>query len=321
MTTTIPAPPFDAELGAALSIANFPATQTVEMIPILRQGFPGMKPVDELLDEYGVDRRDLTISGHGGADIDISILTPRNHEHAGPGIYYIHGGGMVSGDRFAGIHFCLPWAVEHDAVVVTVEYRLAPEHPDPIPVEDCFAGLQWLVEHADEVGVDHDRLLVFGGSAGGGLAAGTTLLARDRGIGGTLIGQVLMCPMIDDRDTTTSSKQIDGIGVWDRGSNVMGWTALLGDRRAGDDVSIYAAPARAADLSGLPPTFIDAGSAEVFRDEAVDYASRIWAAGGSAELHIWSGGFHGFEGFAPHAALSIASAAARDSWVARLLGV
>ena len=119
-------------------------------------------------------------------------------------------------------------------------------------------------------------------------------LARDRG-GPALIGQFLMCPMLDDRNETVSSHQYVGTGVWDRGSNDPGWTVLLGDRRGTADVSIYASPARATDLSGLPPAFIDVGSAEVFRAEDVAYATQIWADGGVAELHVWPGGFHGFQ--------------------------
>jgi acetyl esterase/lipase len=125
--------------------------------------------------------------------------------------------------------------------------------------------------------------------------------------------------MIDDRNDTVSSQQIEGVGVWDRTSNLTGWTALLGDRRGGDDVSIYAAPARATDLAGLPPAFIDVGSAEVFRDEAVAYAGAIWAAGGEAELHVWAGGFHGFNALAPGTDLAVAANRARDDWLARLL--
>jgi acetyl esterase/lipase len=126
--------------------------------------------------------------------------------------------------------------------------------------------------------------------------------------------------MLDDRNETVSSHQIDGIGVWDRGSNDTGWDAYLGDRRKTDAVSIYAAPSRATDLSGLPPAYIDCGSAEVFRDEDVAYASTIWACGGVAELHVWPGGFHGFDMMAPHAAVAIAMRQTRTAWVARILG-
>ena len=149
-------------------------------------------------------------------------------------------------------------------------------------------ALVWTAEHAEDLGIDPDRIVIAGGSAGGGLAAAVGLMARDRG-GPALHAQMLMCPMLDDRNNTPSSLQMAGLGVWDRQANQVGWTALLGDAAGGPDVSPYAAPARATDLSGLPPTFIDVGSAETFRDEAIDYASRIWRAGGRAELHVWPG--------------------------------
>ncbi|ABH00457.1 possible lipase (plasmid) [Rhodococcus jostii RHA1] len=197
--------------------------------------------------------------------------------------------------------------------LVTVEYRLAPEFPDPYPVEDSYAALVWIAEHAADLG-DQDRILIVGASAGAGVAAGTALLARDRS-GPRLTGQLLIGPMIDDRDRTVSTTQYEGMPPWDRNSNRMGWTALLGDRRGTDDVSIYAAPSRAVDLSGLPPAFIDCGSAEVFRDEDVAYASALWAAGVQAELHVWAGGIHGFDFMTPDAAISRAARAARDGWV------
>ncbi len=125
--------------------------------------------------------------------------------------------------------------------------------------------------------------------------------------------------MLDDRNETPSTHQMKGLGVWDRTSNDTGWTALLGSARGGPDVSPYAAPARATDLSGLPPAFIDVGSAESFRDEDVDYARRIWLAGGSAELHVWPGGYHGFDSFAPQAEISRAAKAARLRWLRRIL--
>lgn len=313
----LPAPPFDRELAAALAVANFPATLTADMIPVFReQAASTDKAIAEVLN--GIERRDYMIPGHEGTEIAVSVLSRPGHTGLGPGIYTIHGGGMIMGDRFTTIDTILPWIFEHGAVAVTVEYRLAPEFPDPYPVEDCFAGLKWTLENAPDLGIDAHRLLIAGGSAGGGLAAGATLLARDRQLP-PLLGQVLQCPMLDDRNETVSSRQIDRIGTWERGSNLLGWISLLGDRQGTDNVSVYAAPGRATDLAGLPPTFIDCGSAEVFRDECGAYASRIWEAGGSAELHIWSGGWHGFEAFAPHAAISQAATAARNNWVGRLL--
>jgi acetyl esterase/lipase len=145
------------------------------------------------------------------------------------------------------------------------------------------------------------------------------LLARDRQ-GPTALAQLLMSPMLDDRDQSVSSHQYSQTGSWSRESNDTGWNALLGERRKTDAVSIYAAPARAGDLSGLPPAFIDVGSAEVFRDEDVAYADRLWASGVQAELHVWAGGFHIFDGAVPTAALSVAALDARTAWVRRTLG-
>ncbi|WP_370591495.1 alpha/beta hydrolase fold domain-containing protein [Saccharopolyspora montiporae] len=203
-------------------------------------------------------------------------------------------------------------------MAVTVEYRLAPEFPDPYPVEDCYAGLQWTAEHAAELGIDADNLIIAGASAGGGLAAGTALLARDRN-GPALAGQVLICPMLDDRDWTVSTAQYENVGLWGRESNRTGWDALLGDRRGTDEVSVYAAPARATDLSGLPPAFIDCGSAELFRDEDVAYATALWHSGVQAELHVWPGGYHGFDMLAPNSGIARAAIDARKGWVGRTL--
>lgn len=322
MGETLKRPPFDAELEAVLTLLGeqLPPSITPEMIPLLRQGPSPMElSVDDVLAEAGVERRDVTIPGYDGGEITVSVLRREGHSGTGPGVYHTHGGGMIFGDQFVGLQHVLPWITELDAVVVTVAYRLAPEFPDPYPVRDCYAGLQWTAEHAAELGIDPSRLLIAGASAGGGLAAGTALLARDEG-GPALAGQVLIYPMLDDRDQTVSTAQIDGVGVWDRISNLTGWSALLGDRRGTDDVSIYAAPARATDLSGLPPAFIDCGSAEVFRDEDVAYATALWQAGVQAELHVWPGGFHGFDMVAPHTALAQAMTAARNAWVARVLG-
>lgn len=314
-------PPFDPELAAVLDVVReLPPTITADMIEPMRAVSIGM-PIEQVLAERPeIEHREETIPGYEGADIVVSIFARRTHTGQGPGIFHTHGGGMIIGNRFLGIEVMLDWVDRFDAVCVSVEYRLAPAYPDPYPVQDCYAGLVWTAEHAGELGIDPQRLLIAGGSAGGGLAAGTALLARDRQ-GPALMGQVLIYPMIDDRNDTVSSHQIDGVGVWDRTSNETGWNALLGDRRGTDKVSIYAAPARATDLAGLPPAIIDCGTAEVFRDEDVAYASTIWACGGVAELHVWPGGFHGFDLAAPHTPLAQSMTAARTAWVERLLSL
>jgi acetyl esterase/lipase len=232
-------------------------------------------------------------------------------------VLYTHGGGMVMGSARTGLELLLDWVVEQQVAIVSVDYRLAPEHPHPAPVEDCYAALLWTAGHLDDLGVPTHRVLVAGGSAGGGLAAAVALMARDRG-GPALIGQVLMSPMLDHRSQLPSTFEVDGYAIWDRTSNLTGWAALLG-APAVDDAPTYASPARAADLSGLPPAYLDVGSAETLRDEGVAYASRIWQAGGVAELHVWPGGFHGFDTLVPGARLSVAARARRTEWLERLL--
>jgi acetyl esterase/lipase len=274
--------------------------------------------VEDLLAGFAVTRAEYTVTGYDGGAVEVSVLASRERVAPGPGFLYVHGGGMVTGDRFGGIAQPLRWAERFGGVCVAVGYRLAPEFPDPCPVEDTYAALVWMTQHADDLGIDPQRVVVVGRSAGGGLGAGAALLARDRG-GPALLGQLLISPMLDDRNDTVSSHQIDGVGIWDRTSNDTGWTALLGGRRGTDDVSVYAAPARATDLSRLPPTFVDCGSAEVFRDEDIAYASAIWAAGGQAELHVWPGAFHASDLIAPDAVLCEQMTAARDAWMTRLL--
>ncbi|MFD5335709.1 alpha/beta hydrolase [Streptomyces hawaiiensis] len=319
-------PPFDPELAAALELIKDMISPglTPDEIAEVRQG-PGIQMLAGL---------DLTMGGafeveerqvpgpEGEPDISLLICRPAAPESAGPRpvIYHVHGGGMIIGNNRVGVDVPLAWAQALDAVVVSVEYRLAPEHPHPAPVEDVYAGLLWTADHAAELGADPERIVIAGASAGGGLCAALALLTRDRK-GPQPIGQVLMCPMLDDRNDTPSTYQMAGLGVWDRTANETGWNALLGSRRGGPDVPAYAAPARAEDLTGLPPAFLDVGSAETFRDEVVAYASRIWQAGGEAELHVWPGGFHGFDGFAPQAAVSQAARGAHVAWLRRLLGV
>jgi len=329
VTTTLPpaesaAPPvpYDPELGAALTaVAEKMPPFTIEMLPQLRSG-GGMLPrlSDEDLRRDGrftIEER--TVPGLGGdPDISLLICTPTTITGTLGCVYHTHGGGMVLGENRAGVLDMLDWAEEFGLVVVSVEYRLAPETPHPGPANDCFAGLLWTAEHADELGFDPTRLVVAGGSAGGGLTAAIALMARDRG-GPELRGQMLLSPMLDDRNDTPSAKQMAGLGSWDRAANNVGWTALLGAARGGPDVSPYAAPARATDLAHLPPAFIDVGSAETFRDEDIAYATRIWQCGGQAELHVWPGGFHGFDVMVPQATLSQEAKAARLRWLHRLL--
>lgn len=312
-------PAFDPELKAGLAVVGgmFPPTITPDLIGFMRISYASA-PIDETLAGRPIDLADETIPGHLGDPITVSVLRPSDASGPRPAVLFVHSGGLMFGDRFSGIDLILDWVEKLGVVIVTMDYRLAPEHVDPYPREDVWATLEWLARDAGRLGIRRDRMIVVGASAGGGLAAGLALAARDRG-GPVLRGQVLDYPMLDDRGLTSSTGQFDGIGVWDRVSNETGWRALLGDAVGGPDVSPYAAPARATDLSRLPPAFIDVGAAEIFRDEAIDYASAIWRDGGDAELHVWSGGFHAFDLFASHTLLARGMIRARDAWVEKLL--
>lgn len=314
-------PPIDPELRAVLEA--MPADERhllrIEELPARRAEEALLVPaVDDALRRGGaVELSERQIPGPAGApDLSVLILRPARGQGPWPGVYHTHGGGMVLGTNRSGADELAQWVDEVGMVAVSVEYRLAPENPHPAPVEDCYAGLAWTAAHSGELGIDPSRLIIAGSSAGGGLAAGTALMARDRG-GPPLSHQILISPMLDDRCITPSSQELDGEGTWDRTSNVIAWTALLGGARGGPDVSPYAAPARAGDLSGLPAAFIDVGSVDTFRDEAIDYAARLSQAGVSVELHLWPGAFHGFDEFAPHSALGEAARAARLAYLRR----
>ncbi|HTJ36451.1 MAG TPA: alpha/beta hydrolase [Dactylosporangium sp.] len=306
-------PDIDPELRALLADMPLSSELTPELLAQIRQ-MPS-PPVETLLEGRAIERHDVT-----GAAIPLSVFSPQRvgRSTAAPCVYWLHGGGMVMGDRFSQIDIPLEWLERFGAVVVTADYRLAPEATGTTLVDDGYQGLLWTAEHAAELGIDPARIVVAGISAGGGLAAGVTLMARDRGTP-AIAAQVLICPMLDHRNTTASSRQYSGEpGVWTREMNEFGWRSVLGDLRDAD-VPAYVSPATAGDLSGLPTTYIDAGTAEVFRDEDVAYASRIWAAGGQAELHVWAGGFHGFDALFPHTRVSAAARRTRNNWLTRLL--
>jgi len=246
-----------------------------------------------------VIKEDRSVPGPDGEpDITVRIYRPVGASTTLPGIYYIHGGGMIMGsisNDATAILLC----DQVGAVVVSVEYRLAPENPHPAPVEDCYAGLVWMEKNAAELGVVPDRLAVYGGSAGGGLTIAAAMLARDRG-GPALRFMMPIYPMIDDRHETPSSQEITDIGIWDRAGNIEAWAWYLGGKPADQ----YAAPARAQDVSGLPSAFIDVGTLDLFRDEDIAFAQRLMQAGVPCELHVYPGSYHAAEVFAPGSALS-----------------
>lgn len=254
----------------------------------------------ELPENPNVTTEDRVVPGpEGEPDISVRIYRPVGASGTLPVVYYIHGGGMVLGD-VSGEDASASRICEHvGAVVVSVEYRLAPENPHPAPVEDCYAGLVWTAKNITDLGGTPDRLAIYGGSAGGGLTIATAMLARDRG-GPAVRFMMPIYPMIDDRNETPSSHEIVDIGIWDRAGNIEAWSWYLGGRPADQ----YAAPARAQDVSGLPPAYIDVGTVDLFRDEDIAFAQRLMQAGIPCELHVYPGAYHAAETFAPEAALS-----------------
>jgi triacylglycerol lipase len=273
-----------------------PITLTDEILPFLRQGFGARLALEE--NPQAVEAVDVvhrTVPGRtGDPEVPVVLHVPRAPDGPRGAILHIHGGGYVSGDAASLSPFHRTLAMELGCVILSVEYRLAPETRFPGAVEDCYAALAWLVGEAGALAIDPSRIGVMGESAGGGLAAALALLARDRGEY-TLAFQHLIYPMLDDRTCVTDTpNSYAGEFVWTTGSNLFGWRSLLGEEPGGPEVSPYAAAARAQDLSGLPPTFINSGALDLFVDEDIAYAQRLIRAGVPTELHIYPGAYHGF---------------------------
>jgi acetyl esterase/lipase len=275
----------DPEIEPLLALIPF-STLDAETLPTVRD-LMGI----EMEMSGAVDCSDHVVPGD--PPVRVRVYRPKGVEGTLPCLYSMHGGGYVLGRHTMEDLLFDRWCPQLGIVGVSVDYRLAPETPYPGPIEDCYAGLRWVHEHAGELGVDPACVGVHGLSAGGGLAAALALLARDRG-GPPIKFQVLVAPMLDDRQVTGSS-QLDGLPVWSRESNTFGWRSYLGELYGRDDVPYHAAPARTTDLSGLPPTFVSVGALDGFRDEDVDYALRLNQAGVPAELHVYPGAPHGLQ--------------------------
>ena len=237
---------------------------------------------------------DKALGRDGAPDVRLIVTAPKAAGAGRPGVLHIHGGGYVLGAADMTGETDAAYAQEFGAVVVSVDYRLAPETPHPGPVEDCYAGLAWLHAEADRLGVDRGRIIVTGESAGGGLAAALVLLARERDEV-PIAFQHLVFPMLDDR-TCIQPDPSPYLGqfVWTPAANTFGWTSLLGHAPGLPDVSPFAAPARASDLAGLPPTYMSVGALDLFLEEDLDYARRLIRAGVPTEVHIYPGAPHGF---------------------------
>jgi acetyl esterase/lipase len=251
----------------------------------------------QLPEEELLDIEDRLIPGwEGGPEVSVRVYRPKSVAAKPgttvPGILQIHGGGFIVGSVEAEHAGSVLTAADTGAVLVSVDYRLAPEHPYPAGLHDCYAALSYLHSEAAALGVDPSRIALTGASAGGGLAAATALLARDRG-GPPICFQMLHIPELDDRLETPSMQTFVDSPLWNRPLAVKSWDFYLGDLSGTDDVPIYAAPARATDLSGLPPAYVSTAENDPLRDEGIAYALGMLQAGVSVELHQFPGTFHG----------------------------
>ena len=280
----------DDEIAPALAAAPVGFELSAEALPAMRAARGEMFAAVPLSDD--VARADHVVSED--PRVVVRVHRPKGIDGPLPCVFSIHGGGYVLGSYDMDDAKFDRQCMHFPCVGVSVEYRLAPETAYPGPLDDCYAGLRWTFEHADELGIAADRIGISGVSAGGGLAAALALLARDRGEVPVAF-QLLECPMLDDRQTTSSSR-LDGLPIWSREANEFGWRSYLGDLYGGD-VPAHAAAARATDLAGLPPALVIVGGADGFRDEDIEYALRLNQAGVPTELHVLPGAPHGVQMF------------------------
>jgi acetyl esterase/lipase len=295
----------DPDCRDVLEILDSPAPTDATLAALRAASGPAAKMIDVTV-ETGVSLTQRTIPGPKGApDVRLLILTPLGMQSTVPALLYFHGGGFIAGSPDIMIGWGSKLAKQVGCVIVLPTYRLAPETRWPGPIEDLYAALCWVGGYAEVLGIDPARIAIGGGSAGGGHAAALALHVRKLG-GPKIMYQLLMFPMLDDRPV---ANPYAGEFGWTREHDRFGWTALLGVLAGSQDVPTEAVPGRVHDLSGLPPAYIGIGALDLFIDANLDYARRLMHGGVPVELHVFPGGYHGFEFVAPNAAISQIAAA------------
>lgn len=269
-----------------------------ETLPQLRESQQALLPgVQEVAARYPlIDYSEEWVPGApGDPQVRVLVFCPRALDEPAPGVLWIHGGGFVLGSAETDLERCFQLAAQLQAVVVSVDYRLAPEAQGTQLAEDCYAALLWLWREHQQLGVDANRIAVVGMSAGGGLAAATALMARDRGQVPVCL-QALVYPMLDDRTAAAAAPHpYTGEFLWTHQNNHFGWTSILGHQPGCAEAPPYVVPARASDLSELAPAFIAVGALDLFLQENLSYAQRLIHAGIPTELHVYPGGYHAFD--------------------------
>lgn len=260
---------------------------------------------------------DLVINGGAGQPMPVRVYRKTANSVGGAVLLYLHGGGMIMGNLETHDGICRTYASTTGLTVVGVEYRVAPEHPFPAPLDDCFAALCWIAsQDGASRGFDGDRVVVGGESAGGGLAAAVALRTRDEG-GPRLVGLMLAYPMLDDRSYEEDA-ELEEHALWRYDDHLTAWSCYLGGKEP--DASGYAAPLRASDLSGLPPTYLDCGELDVFRQENLEFVLRLLGTRTRVEMHLHPAVPHAFEVFAPHARVSRRAIADRSRAILSFIG-
>jgi acetyl esterase/lipase len=306
----------DSELSGPLAafLDQIGGSLDLSDIPSLRAGVAAAVADADIPARPGVDIADMQLPD---SPVTVRVYRPSGQNAALPVLLWVHGGGLVIGN-VAQDDLLVGELVDNvGCAVVSVEYRLAPEHPYPVPLEDCYAALRWVAEQPD---FDRTRIAVGGASAGAGLAAALALLARDRADVWPMF-QLLLYPMLDDRNIAPASALLPDTLVWSRENNRIGWNAYLGGAAGSEEVPRYAAAARVVDLAGLPPAYVAVGELDLFLDEDIDYARRLLAAGVPTELHVYPGAYHGFDAIAPQAGMSRRLIAERDRALKEAFGL
>lgn len=276
-----------------------PMELTEEKLPLIRAANKAsIKPYSDeqiIQEEYMLKHADNSV------EIRVKVYRPVGQRDPLPGVLFIHGGGYMFGSVEGNDARCARYLKEVDCVVISVDYRLAPENPYPAAIEDCYLALNWMTEEHESLNIDSARLAVVGGSTGGGLTAALSLLARDRK-GPKIKFQMPLFPMIDDSCTTYSSNEFNDKRVWSTELNKFAWSMYLKDVEG--ETPKYAAAMRETDFSDLPPTYTTVGSLDPFRDETINYVRALADAGVPVEFHLYPGGYHEFEAMVPDAEMS-----------------